>query len=500
MSSPASVVESSAPTRIEILINAGPGETRAAHIENGVLQEIHIQRDSTASTVGNIYLGVVQRVLSGMQAAFVDIGLERTAFLQISDTTLTGESSTEGKPLRIEKFLHSGERILVQVLRDAMGSKGARLTTDMSIPSRFLVYMPYSSRIGVSARIENEAERARLQDSVSALRRELELEGGFIVRTVADGASIAALAADMRFLAAVWAKICAQAARLSAQTLIYGDLPLPIRMLRDLVTPDVSAVIVDNRRAWEDMCRFTSCFVPEFTHRILLHDNELPLFKQYGVEDAIQHALKPKVPLKSGGFLVIEQTEAMITVDVNTGGFVGTRSLEQTVLRTNLEAAQTAARQLRLRNLGGIVVIDFIDMVDAEHKQLVLDQLTAALDADPAKTSIGGISSLGLVEITRKRTRESLQHLLCSPCEACGGRGHVKTAETVAFELLREVEHRSHAPGTCELLVLACPDIIDQLLDNQAPAFKRICNESGVSVRLQAEALYGAEQFDVVAL
>lgn len=500
MSSVAPVGEPGA-LRIEILVNAGPGETRAAQIENGVLQDIHIQRDATASAVSNIYLGVVQRVLAGMQAAFVDIGAERAAFLQISDM-VRADTEAEFESPRIEKRLHAGDRVLVQVSRDAMGTKGARLTTDLALPSRFLVYMPYTPRIGVSARIESEDERSRLYEAVVGLRDELDLPGGFIVRTVADGVSVAALTADMRFLATVWSEIKDQAKRVPGETLVYGDLALPIRMLRDLLTPDVSAVLIDDRRAWDDMIAFTRRFAPEFSDRILLHDDSMPLFAQYGIEDAIQRALQPKVPLKSGGFLIIEQTEAMVTVDVNTGGFVGTRSLEQTVLRTNLEAAQTVARQLRLRNLGGIIVIDFIDMVDAEHKQLVLGQLATALAADPAKTSIGQVSTLGLVEVTRKRTRESLEHLLCTPCDACGGRGYVKTAETVTFELFREIvrraRNRSHSGA--ELLVLAPPDTIDQLLDAQASAFERVCAEARVTVRLQAEALYGPEQFDVVVM
>lgn len=487
--------------RVEILVNAGPGETRAAQIERGVLQDIHVQRAATASAVSNIYLGVVQRVLAGMQAAFVDIGADRAAFLQVSDMVRADAANGSEAP-RIEKRLRAGDRLLVQVSRDAMGTKGARLTTDLAIPSRFLVYMPRTARIGVSARIDSETERTRLFEAVSDLRRELDLPGGFIVRTVADDAPVAALAADMRFLATVWADIQDQATQVPAETLVYGDLPLSIRMLRDLLTPDVSAVIIDDVHAWHEMIAFTHRFAPEFTDRVLLHVNETPLFAQYGIEDAIQRALQPRVPLKSGGFLIIEQTEAMVTVDVNTGGFVGSRSLEQTVLRTNLEAAHTVARQLRLRNLGGIIVIDFIDMVDAEHKQQVLTQLADALAPDPAKTSIGQISNLGLVEITRKRTRESLEHLLCAPCEACDGRGYVKTPETIAFELFREIS-RHGRPGTHsadELLLLAPPDTIDQLLDNQAEVFHQVCADAGVKVRLQAEALYGAEQFDVVVV
>ncbi|MDA3920606.1 MAG: Rne/Rng family ribonuclease [Salinisphaera sp.] len=502
MSAPSPLSQTATP-RVEILVNAGQGETRAAQIEDGVLQDIHIQRDATASAVSNIYLGRVQRVLAGMQAAFVDIGLDRAAFLQISDMVRRADEQPDATP-RIQHRLSQGDRVLVQVTRDAMSTKGARLTTDLAIPSRFLVYMPYTPRIGVSARIENELERARLTQAVTAIRQELGLAGGFIVRTVGDGAPVEALAADMRFLATVWADIQQQSNTAAAESLLYGDLPLPIRMLRDLLTPEVATVIIDDRDAWQEMTGFTQRFAPEFTPRILLHEEEAPLFSQYGIEDAIERALLPRVPLRSGGFLIIEQTEALVSVDVNTGGFVGTRSLEQTVLRTNLEAANTVARQLRLRNLGGIIVIDFIDMIEPAHKQQVLAQLTDVLAADPAKTTVGSLSPLGLVEVTRKRTRESLEQLLCAPCEVCHGRGFIKTPETVVFTLFRDMQrlarHRGTAGRQLELLLLAAPDTIGLLIDEQAAALREVCADAHIAVRLQAETLYGPEQFDLVVM
>jgi ribonuclease G len=485
--------------RIELLVNVATGETRAAHLENGVLQEIHVQRDATGSVVGNIYLGRVQRVLAGMQAAFVDIGLARAAFLQISDMVHRPAETQDIAP-PIQNRLSQGDRVLVQVSKDAMSTKGARLTTDLAIPSRFLVYMPYNPRIGVSARIENEAERERLAGAVAGIRDELGLTGGFIVRTVGDGARHHALAADMRFLATVWADVVEQSRTVKPETLLYGDLALPIRMLRDMLTPDVAAITIDHEDTWREMIAFTGRFAPEFSDRALHYTKSVPLFAQYGVEEAIERALQPRVPLRSGGLLIIEQTEAMVTVDVNTGGYVGTRSLEQTVLRTNIEAASTIARQLRLRNLGGIIVIDFIDMVDAEHKQQVLAALRTALDADPAKSSVGEISPLGLVEVTRKRTRESLQQLMCSACEACDGRGFIKTGETVCFSLFREMSRVARARGAQELLILAAPDIIGLLLDEMSGAFSAACTDSGVSVRLQAESLYTPEQFDLVIM
>lgn len=485
--------------KVEILVNVAPGETRAAQMENGVLQEIHIQRDAAASVVGNIYLGKVQRVLAGMQAAFIDIGLERAAFLQVSDMVRRPAETGDVAP-RIQHRLAAGDRVLVQVAKDAMSNKGARLTTDLAIPSRFLVYMPYATRIGISARIENDEERARLMHCVETLRERMALPGGFIVRTVGDGADEDALAADMRFLDTVWRDIQNQARTVPPETMLYGDLPLPIRMLRDLLTPDVAAVTIDDDNTWEEMTRFTRRFAPEFTERTLHHTEATPLFNQYGIDEAIERALLPRVPLKSGGFLIIEQTEAMVTVDVNTGGYVGTRSLEQTVLRTNTEAANTIARQLRLRNLGGIIVIDFIDMVDPEHKQQVLASLNSALEADPAKTSVGAISPLGLVEVTRKRTRASLEHLLCEPCEACQGRGYRKTGETTCFELFREMTRQARCNQTRELLILANPDTIGLLLDELSDVFNQVCDDTGLSVRLQAESLYGPEQFDLVVM
>ncbi|GAB3676642.1 Rne/Rng family ribonuclease [Salinisphaera aquimarina] len=485
--------------RVEILVNVSTGETRAAQLENGVLQEIHVQRDATGSVVGNIYLGEVQRVLAGMQAAFIEIGLERAAFLQISDMVRRAAETEDVAP-RIQNRLNQGDRVLVQVSKEPMGTKGARLTTDLAIPSRFLVYMPYTPRIGVSARIENDDERNRLSAAVSSIREELGLTGGFIVRTVGDGAPHHALAADMRFLATVWQDIQEQGRTVAPRTLLYGDLPLPIRMLRDLLTPDVAAVTIDDEAAWREMQVFTRRFAPEFTDRALHYTKDVPLFSQYGIEEAIERALQPKVPLKSGGLLVIEQTEAMVTVDVNTGGYVGTRSLEQTVLRTNIEAASTVARQLRLRNLGGIIVIDFIDMVDAAHKSQVITALTHALDADPAKTTVGEISPLGLVEVTRKRTRDSLQHLMCTDCEACGGRGFIKTGDTVCFSMFREMSRLARTREVRELLILAAPDIIGLLLDEQSGAFAAVCTETGLSVRLQAESLYTPEQFDLVVM
>lgn len=490
--------DASAP-QIELLIDVSVGETRAAQLEDGVLQDVHIQRNDARSVVGNIYLGRVQRVLAGMQAAFVDIGLERAAFLQISD--MPRHTDNDGNVITgIQHRLAAGDTILVQVAKESMGNKGARLTTELAIPSRFLVHMPHTPRVGVSARIEDEAERERLTHSINAMRRELGVDGGFVVRTIGEGVDAAALAADMRFLATIWQNIHSQAQNAPAETLLYGDLPLSTRMLRELLKPAVAAVHIDDERAFQEMQAFAQRFAPEFCDRIRHYSAAMPLFDRYGVEDAIDRALVPKVPLKSGGFLVIEQTEAMVTVDVNTGGFVGNRSLEDTVLRTNMEAARTVARQLRLRNLGGIIIVDFIDMTAEADQAQVLTALEQALAPDPARTRVGTMSALGLVEITRKRTRDSLQHRLCEPCETCGGRGHIKTCETVCFDLFREMTRMAGHYDFEQLMVLAAPDVVAVLLDEMAPHFRQVCDDIGCNARLQAESLYAQEHFDLVIL
>src|SRR5699024_6009891 len=327
-----------------------------------------------------------------------------------------------------------------------------------------------------------------------------DMEGGFVVRTIGEGMDAAALAADMRFLGTIWRNIHTRAQNAPAETLLYGDLPLSTRMLRDLLKPGVTTVHIDCKHAWQEMHDFSQRFAPEFTERILQYDHSTPLFDRYGVEDAINRALQPRVPLKSGGFLIIEQTEAMVTVDVNTGGFVGTRSLEETVLRTNVEAARTIARQLRLRNLGGIIVIDFIDMVTEADRNQVLGTLTDSLRPDPARTRVGTMAPLGLDELTRKRTRDSLQHQLCEPCESCSGRDYLMTCKAVCFDLFRELAAMAEKQGAQNLMVLAAPDVIGLLLDELAEHFRRICTATGCDIQLQAESLYAQEHFDLVIL
>ena len=489
----------------EILVNVAPRETRAAILENGVVQEIHVERTSRRGLVSNLYKGRVSRVLPGMQAAFVEIGLERTAFLHAadiartaSDDTLIGAAPPSLPPVEdIRRLVTSGDDILVQVIKDPIGSKGARLTTFVALPSRYLVYMPRGEAIGVSARIEDEGERVRLKSVVTELVTE-GAGGGYIVRTAAQGASADNLREDMRYLGKLWEHVRARAAAAAPGTVVHEDLPLSLRILRDELARGVSRVLVDSAREHQRMVEFSATFMPGAAPLVELYGGPRPIFDLNGVEEEIAKALDRKVPLKSGGHLVIDQTEAMTTIDVNTGAYVGHRNLEETIFRTNLEAAVSIARQLRLRNLGGIIIIDFIDMRDEPHRRAVLTALERALAGDRAQTHIVSLSPLGLVEMTRKRTRESLEHLLCEPCPACEGRGFIRTPETVCNEIFREIVRQSRQFASRELLILAHQDVVDRLLDEESATLGELEGQIGRPIRLQVEALYGVDQYDVV--
>ena len=491
----------------DILINVTPRETRVAVVENGMLQELHIERASRRGVVGNIYKGRVQRVMPGMQAAFVEIGLERAAFLHASDI-LRPQSIGEGvdaaapvpsgPPPSISSLVHEGQEIVVQVVKDPIGSKGARLTTQLSIPSRYLVFLPHSRVLGVSARIEDEVERARLK----AIMTELAAGAGqgYIVRTNAEGQPNEALADDVAYLRRAWDVIRAAIATTKVGQQVYEDLALPLRAVRDLMRKDVDKVRVDSREAFERLTVFAQQFMPGLADRIEHYAGERPIFDLYGVEDEILRAMQKQVPLKSGGHLIIDQTEAMATVDVNTGSFLGQRNLEETVYRTNLEAAQSVARQLRLRNLGGIIIIDFIDMTDAEHKRQVLRTLEKGLSHDHARTSVHDFSPLGLVEMTRKRTTESLERQLCEPCHECGGRGTLKTAETLTYEIFREITRAVRQFEASQLLVIASPKVVAKITDEESTAVAELEEFLGKSIRFQADEQYAQEQYDVVLL
>ncbi|MCB1786923.1 MAG: ribonuclease G [Chromatiaceae bacterium] len=480
----------------EILINVTPPETRVAVIENGVVQEIIVERTAKRGLVGNIYKGKVCRVLPGMQAAFVDAGLERAAFLHASDI----QADNPEKTGQITDLVKEGGEVIVQVVKDPLGTKGARLTTNISIPSRYMVFMPGMNNVGVSQKIEDETERMRLRDVLTRFAEANQISGGFIARTAAEGISEEALHADMRFLVRLWNSIRERATGTPGKQLIHEDLPLALRALRDLINPEVEKVRIDSRSTWEKALQFAAKYIPDQRCSIEYYPGERPIFDLYGVEDEIQKALERKVDLKSGGHLVIDQTEAMTTIDVNTGAFVGHRNLEETIFKTNLEAAQAICRQLRLRNLGGIIIIDFIDMTDDDHKRQVMRALERCLAHDHAKTHISEVSSLGLVEMTRKRTRESLEHVLCQSCPTCSGRGTLKTAETVCFDIFRDILREWRQFDVEQLLVLASQEVVDRLLDEESQNLAELEQFIGRPIKLQAEALYNQEQYDVVLI
>ena len=478
----------------EILINVTPPETRVALIENGILQELVIERILQRGLVGNIYKGEVCRVLPGMQAAFIDIGLGKAAFLHLSDFNAKEKGCDS-----IEQYLHDKQSILVQVTKDPLGSKGARLTTEISIPSRFQVYMPYGKAAGVSQRIECQQERSRLKACIKAFQKKNNC-GGFISRTAAECTEESILFADMKFLIKLWESIALKVESALPKTLIHQDFPLSERILRDLYNESIERIRIDSRETFIRVTEFAKTFVPEIVPIIEHYSGECPVFDIYNVEGEIKKALDRNVPLKSGGYLVFDQTEAMTTIDVNTGAYVGGRNLEETIFKTNLEATQTIARQLRLRNLGGIIIIDFIDMQSTAHKSQVLQALERYLEKDHAKTHITAVSVLGLVEMTRKRTRESLEHILCEPCSVCEGRGVLKTPESMCLEIFREIIREVRQYEVQKLLVLASNEVVEALLDEAADMLSELEVFLHVQIRFRAEAEYNQEQYDVVLL
>lgn len=479
----------------EILINVTPQETRVAVIQQGVVQELHIERSTARGLVGNIYKGRVCRVLPGMQSAFIDIGLERAAFLHVAD--IWQDRQTEAKP--IEKLLAPEQSIVVQVLKDPIGSKGARLTTQVGIAGRFLVYLPQETRIGISQRIEDEAEREILRGKLQQLLPAIE-GGGFIIRTMAEAATDKELTADIEFLQKLWSGIVETAKTALPVTLLYEDLSLPLRVLRDFVNDDSTRILVDSRESFQKMQSFAVDYMQNVLPKLEHYPGERPLFDIYGIEEEIEKALSRRVALKSGGSLIIDQTEALTTIDVNTGGFVGGRNFDDTIYKTNLEAAQTIARQLRLRNLGGIIIVDFIDMDNEEHQASVLEELKKALEKDRTRTTINGFSALGLVEMTRKRTRESLAHILCEPCPVCQGRGELKTARTVCYEILRELVREARQFNAREFRILGSQQVIDLFLDEESQGLAQLGDFIGKPIYLQVETQYSQEQYDIVLM
>jgi ribonuclease G len=492
----------------EILINWSPQETRVALVEHGAVQELHVERALERGLVGNIYLGKVARVLPGMQSAFIDIGLERAAFLHVADLmTAFGTRSPDvdagGAPranvnaLPIERQVFEGQVLVVQVIKDPIGTKGARLSTQISIAGRLLVFLPQDNHIGVSQKIptaQRESLRARLQALAG------DAGGGFILRTNGEDASDPELAEDVAYLRKAWARIKDASVRMPPLSLLHQDLNLLQRVLRDMVGESTQVIRLDSREQFDALMTFGREFMPAAAAKLQHYKGERPIFDLFSIDEEIAKALGRRVELKSGGYLIVEQTEALTTVDVNTGGFVGARSFDETIFKTNLEAAQAIARQLRLRNLGGIIIADFIDMVREDHREAVLAEFRKQLARDRVKTMVGGFSQLGLVEMTRKRTRESLAHILTESCAACQGRGHVKTARSVAYDILREILREARQFNPREFRVVASPRVIELLLDEESQHLAGLSDFIGKPVSLQSETAMGQEHYDIVLL
>jgi len=484
----------------EILINVTPRETRVAVVENGRLQELHLERYLSRGIVGNIFKGKIARVLPGMQAAFVDIGLAKNGFLHAADIArndpaFAKNSYSETPP--IQDLVYEGKSIYVQVLKDQMGSKGARLTMELSMPSRNLVYLPNGSEIGISQKIESPEERQRLLSFVGEQVRQQGLSGGFIIRTMAEAATDQDLINDLRFLQRLWRHVSEKMPSTEPTKQVHEDLPLTLRTMRDLVHDDLEKIRIDSNESFDKAIGFAKDFMPEVVDKLEYYPGEQPLFGLYSIESEIQNAMRRKVMLKSGGDMVIDQTEAMTTIDVNTGSYVGRRNLEDTLFKTNLEAATEIAHQLRLRNLGGIIIVDFIDMQSAKHKKQVLAALDAGIARDRVKISVTDISPLGLVEITRKRVRESLEQVMCETCPVCAGRGTIKTAQTVCYEILRDILREDRQYKAQAYTIVAAPSVIDQLLDEEASSLADLQEFIDRPISVQADAHYQQQQYDI---
>jgi ribonuclease G len=485
----------------EILINVTPQETRIALVQQGAVQELHIERSVSRGRVGNIFLGKVVRVLPGMQSAFIDIGLERAAFLHVADIW---QARVDGHPGHhnqqpIEKIVFEGQTLMVQVIKDPIGAKGARLSTQISIAGRNLVYLPQEPHIGVSQKIGNEAEREAVRKRLLSVLPADE-KGGYIVRTMAEDASSDALASDVTYLRKTWATIADQALRVPPASVLYSDLDLSQRVLRDFVTEQTSRIQVDVAEPFTRLMAFATEFTPAVAPLMHQYTGERPLFELYNVEAEIQKALSRRVDLKSGGYLMIDQTEAMTTIDVNTGGYVGARNFDETIFKTNLEATHMIARQLRLRNLGGIIIIDFIDMEKGDHKTAVLTELNRSLARDRTRVTVSGFSQLGLVEMTRKRTRESLAHILCETCPVCTGKGQVKTSRTLCYEIMREVMREARQFNPKEFRIFASQVVVDMLLDEEAQHLALLEDAIQKPISLRVGTHLNQELYDIVLL
>ena len=487
----------------DILINWSPQETRVAVVEHGAVQELHLERTLERGLVGNVYLGRVARVLPGMQSAFIDIGLERAAFLHVADLQQAHQGTGRDAPVTpIEKLLFEGQALTVQVIKDPIGTKGARLSSQVSIAGRLLVHLPQDEHIGISQRIGSpearEALRARMQALVGT--RDTGGGGGFILRTNAEEATDDELAADIAYLRKTWTSIRQRAITLPPPSVLHEDLNLVQRVLRDLASERTASIRIDSRLQFDVLRAFGEQYTPSSVGKLEHYTGERPIFDLHNIDAEVNKALARRVDLKSGGYLVFDQTEALTTIDVNTGGFVGAKNFDDTVFKTNLEAAGTIARQLRLRNLGGIVIVDFIDMARDEHRQSVLAELKKHLARDRTRTTVGGFTSLGLLELTRKRTRESLSRMLCEPCPTCQGRGQVKTARTVCYDILREILREARQFSAREFRVVAAADVVEMLLDEESAHLAGLSDFIGRPISLTAEPGNQTEHYDIVLL
>ena len=485
----------------DILVNWSPQETRVAIVENGVVQELHIERELERGLVGNVYLGKVVRVLPGMQSAFVDIGLERAAFLHVADLHPGAPSARSDAPqVPIERLVFEGQTLTVQVVKDAIGTKGARLSSQISIAGRMLVFLPQDNHIGISQKIGSQELRDQLRARMLVLAGSGPDSGGFILRTNAGEASDAELAEDIAYLRRAWALIRERAQTQPPGTLLHQDLRLAERVLRDLTVDATQTIRIDSRLQCDALKAFGETYMPSVVAKLDLYRGERPIFDLFGIEEEIAKALARRVDLKSGGYLIFDQTEALTTIDVNTGGFVGARNFDDTIFKTNLEAAGAIARQLRLRNLGGIIIADFIDMSREDHQQAVLAELKKHLARDRTRTTVSGFTQLGLVEMTRKRTRESLAHMLCETCPTCQGRGHVKTVRSVCYDILREILREARQFSPREFRVVATASVVEMLLDEESVHLAGLSEFIGRPISLSAEAGMNPEQYDIVLM
>ena len=500
----------------EILINATRDEVRVGLLDGGQVVEFYVERKREASLVGNIYKGKIVKILPGMQSAFVDIGLEKAAFLYVTDIHAGLEEfapfleeeekvnalelelgSKKGRPdLAIEELIQEGQEILVQASKDPIGGKGARVTSYVTIPGRYLVLMPNVEHIGISRRISDESERARLKTIVENIKPR---GYGLIIRTASEGSGEEDLKKDLEFLLLLWETVQKKKDRVSAPTLLYSDLDLVFRSVRDLMVQDVKRLVVDSAEEYERIKDFVRTYFEKFLGKIELYEGTEPIFDAFGIEFDISRALGRKVWLKSGGYIVIDQTEAMTVIDVNTGKFVGKEELEDTILKTNLEAVKEIAYQIRLRNLGGIIIVDFIDMEKYENRDRVFIAFVEAMKKDRAKNTISHISELGLIQMTRKRVRESLGRTLCETCPYCEGKGFVKSPKTLCYEIFRKVTRLAKHGGE-RIIVTAHPSVAELLTDEERAGMEDIENRYSIKVTIKESRSFHQENYEVTVL